>query len=252
MGKQVGSVTARNTPLVISFFVHISDAELALADLMAEGLSEQDFTLVKFGANMDGEKHDALEDVIEPFGTKGNDEGYLTEGSSERESQIGGGIATSSPDDDVSSIQEMDDSESVAEATLYPESGHSISQEDTTDIERISNAGFLQASKPASTHTKYAETIIELVPIHGIGLVMGEGGFGERILEASIENGQEGVLQLFSQYNSVMTHPVISIFGRGAVLAVDVDVTAPIEERICDILRVRNARAIEILDPKLR
>ena len=39
MGKQVGSVTARNTPLVISFFVHISDAELALADLMAEGLS---------------------------------------------------------------------------------------------------------------------------------------------------------------------------------------------------------------------
>ena len=81
---------------------------------------------------------------------------------------------------------------------------------------------------------------------------MGEGGFGERILEASIENGQEGVLQLFSQYNSVMTHPVISIFGRGAVLAVDVDVTAPIEERICDILRVRNARAIEILDPKLR
>ena len=54
MGKQVGSVTARNTPLVISFFVHISDAELALADLMAEGLSEQDFTLVKFGANMDG------------------------------------------------------------------------------------------------------------------------------------------------------------------------------------------------------
>jgi len=252
MSKKVSSITDRNTPLVISYFAHISDAELALADLIAEGLSEQDFTLVKFGVVSHGVATDTLENVIEPFGSNRIAPAEAAEGSPDRESQVGGGIETSSPDDDVSSIEEMDDSESAAEATLYPTSGHSMGEEDAEDINRVTSAGFLGVHSPKTRVLKFAETIIEQVPIKGIGLVIGEGGFGERILEASIENGEEGVLQLFSQYNSIMSHPVISIFGRGALLAIDVDVTAPIEDRISDILNARSARAVEIIDPRLR
>ena len=244
--------TQRNVPLLISYFAHTSDAEIALSELISEGVSEQDFALVKLGEIAHKNHLDALENVVEPFGNLRVNASETAEGTSDHESRIGGGIETVTPDDDVSAIEEMDDSETMAESMLYPASGHSIGGEEATDIEHFTESGFMDSNPKPDRHAKHAERMLDEFEIPGLGIVIGEGGFGESLLEASISEGLPGVLSIINRYNSQVDSAPISVAHGGSILAIDVDITAPIDDRMGDILRSKGATSISIIAPKHR
>ncbi len=242
----------RNVPLMIAYFAHTSDAEIALSELISEGVSEQDFSLVKLGEVAHANHLDALENVVEPFGNLRVLSEEPGEGSSDRESQIGGGIETANPDDDVSAIEEMDESETIAEAMLYPSSGHSIGEEDASDIQKCTTKGFMDTNPRSVTHFKRAERMLDEFEIPGFGIVIGEGGFGECLQEASISHGLSGVQSVIDYYLSLAnTFAIISKSG-GSILAIDVDVTSPIEDRMTDILKSKGALSISVVNPRDR
>ncbi|MBI1756937.1 MAG: hypothetical protein HYR64_07515 [Fimbriimonas ginsengisoli] len=70
------------------------------------------------------------------------------EGSDLFESHIGGGISTSSPDDDVSAVEEMDDAPEIAEDQLAPANGRSYGSEDVLDAAEFASSGYLHALRP--------------------------------------------------------------------------------------------------------
>ena len=142
-------------PILVSYFASPDEAELAIADLMDEGLSSQDFVLLKLGEQETG-RTDPLEYVVAPFAGSESRISDDTEDSAERESEVGGGIATTSPNDDVSALQEMDDSETVAEDQMYPSENHSIGDEQTRDVARAANEGAFDTTRPAWGHKRAA------------------------------------------------------------------------------------------------
>ncbi len=144
---------------VIAKFNHKTSAEEAFAALLAGGVGSSDLSLVVH-ARADGPLRqidlsnghimDAPDaGFIDPAG----EAGYIgrgrglprisAEGSLVLESDVGGGISTSSPDDDVSMVEELDDSQSIAEEMLYPDSGESFGGQDAHDTERFANTGSL-------------------------------------------------------------------------------------------------------------
>jgi hypothetical protein len=239
---------ARNVPLIISFFAHTSDSELALADLMSEGLSEQDFTFVQFGDRDSAGLIEALECAVEPFARRRPAQTDQVEDSLGIESQIGGGIETASPDDDVSSVEEMDDSESAAQGLLYPAGGRSVEGEEAREIQIGANSGFFQTTKPAYPNSKFCEPVLTSFRLNGIGLVVGEGSFGERIIEALSSEGVEGVQALIGQWMMPTKHGS-RFLDVGILLAIDVEVTGPLEDRVSDILRARGAQYVNTVAP---
>ncbi len=121
------------------------------------------------------------------------------EGSMLLESSVGGGVSTSSPDDDVSSVQEMDDSESTAEAMLYPEAGESFSSQDAHDIERLAQTGSVDITgigpsgvsgsaeaEEIALDSLYQDLSVILLP--GWGAVFGDGGLATDLTAAAIKH----------------------------------------------------------------
>lgn len=247
MKRKLKSSPQRSSHLLLSYFDGTSDAELALADLVAEGISEQDFTLVKIGAKGSDGFVDALENVIEDFGNKRIPPQNQLEGVSDRESRIGGGIETSTPDDDVSEASEMDDSESVIEETLYPVTGHSIGMEQAYDVGNAAEKGFFDTIDPEKTETRKAENILTEFTLPAVGVVIGEGSFGERLTEAVFTVGPIGIESLIAQIDGKLDPSELHFHNRGGILAVDAESTGPSEERIADILRNRGASFVELL-----
>lgn len=240
----------RDVPLLISFFAHTSDAELALSDLVSEGLSEQDFTLVKFGEQESANHFDALENVIEPFGNRRIASLDQGEGATDRESQIGGGIETASPDDDVSAIEEMDDSESISEEILYPSKGRSVEADEAGDIEIGARTGFFRTTWQVATHSKRAEPMLTEMELAGFGLLIGEGSLGEILLEAHLNGGSDGAKKVIDLFAGPDKLPSCSC-RCGAFLAVDIVITGPDDERVSDILLQRGAQFVDFIESEV-
>ncbi len=245
--------STRTAPLFIAFFSHSNDAELALAELMAEGISEQDITLVKLGIDGQSNQPDALENVIEPFGNQRLINPDQASGYSTRESRVGGGIDTSSPDDDVSAIEEMDESESEAEDLMYPPNGKSIGDEEAQEVRQGADSGFFETTRPSPRKSRHAEPILTQIHLPDIGLVLGEGSFGEELIEVSIGVGAvSGLELLINQYSAWIAKAPAELRSMGAILAVDVEITGPVDDRITDIVTAHGAKAMGTVKPSKR
>lgn len=144
---------------IIAKFDHKTDAEEAFAALLAGGVAPSDMSLVvpveiegplRQIDLSNGHLMDAPDaGFIDPAGEAGfigrgmGSPRISAEGSMVLESEVGGGISTSTPADDVSYVEELDDSQSAAERMLYPDSGESFGGQDAHDIERFANTGSL-------------------------------------------------------------------------------------------------------------
>src|SRR5579862_548995 len=108
-------------PTVFGSFSRAASAETLLGALIGAGAAPEDLSVVirrngiplsdKFEEFTSG--REMIESGIEDPPLYGH-AAIQAEGSDIYESEIGGGISTSTPDDDVSSVEEMDDSESAS------------------------------------------------------------------------------------------------------------------------------------------
>lgn len=103
------------------------------------------------------------------------------EGSFRYESQVGGGISTSTRDDSADSIDQMDDSQTVAEDQLYPESGRSFSSQEGHDVVEAATSGAFNTTEPetdtiGSPLADPAPSIeVSSLRVNGLGKVLGDG-----------------------------------------------------------------------------
>lgn len=119
-----------------------------------------------------------------------------SEGSDIYESRIGGGIGTSSPDDDVSSVAEMDDSQDAAEQMSYPDDQHSFSEEEERDVMHATNTGFFNISRTGRESlglVDSGEDDMSAVPselssilLPGFALVLGDGPLATALMGAGV------------------------------------------------------------------
>jgi len=232
--------------VLVSWFKSPDEARLAVSDLMEEGLSEQDFALLQLNTAQ-GQHGDALEYVVAPF-SGGQNMSDETEGASDRESEVGAGIATSRPEDAVSAVQELDDSETFAQDMSYPPAdGHSIGDEQTHDVKIGADQGFFETTFPEDKSTIVAESMIDEIDIPGIGAIMGEGSFGELIMERTFKGHASDMNWLSDRLNRKDNQREVSIGRTGALLGIDVSANSPNPDRIEEILRARYAAWVYIL-----
>ena len=104
-------------PLVIAQFPSEELGHLAYADLLETGLTSTDLSLVLLSPEERGKPHfngHSPELSISSALGLGALPRKEAEGSFIYESHVGGGISTSKPEDDVSSVDELDESQEVA------------------------------------------------------------------------------------------------------------------------------------------
>jgi hypothetical protein len=190
-------------PTVFGSFSRADLAETLLGALIEAGAAPEDLSLVVRRNGVPST--DKLEEL-----TSGNEliesgEGepafyghaaIQTEGSDIYESEIGGGIGTSTPDDDVSSVEEMDDSQSASESMSYPANGHSYSDEEERDALKATNTGFFHLTDTGpnglglvdpegDSHQKLPSELSSLLLPH-FGLVLGDGTLATELMGAGI------------------------------------------------------------------
>lgn len=116
------------------------------------------------------------------------------------ESEIGGGISTASPSDSVSSIEEMDESESVAEEMMDPLGTLDMRDQgsETPGLEDVPGKTS-RFSSPTGIHGQEAGVgvglLAALMPavVPGVGLVMGDGPLASDLLAEEDKAIDEGV-----------------------------------------------------------
>lgn len=189
------------------------------------------------------------------YGTVAHEE----EGSDLYESQVGGGIATDEPDDDVSAPEEMDESQSVAEDLTQPVRGASYGSEEFRDADAFAEYGSLNALQ---TH----KTLVGepgVVPIDEISaiaepglLILGDGHLALELLGLTV-NGhsdppQEAVFRALVRVGvpeETAGILVQKLEGKGAILSVVETVgMVPIEtiEAIVENSRAENVCTFDI------
>ena len=122
------------------------------------------------------------------------------EGSFYYESQFGGGISTSTPDDDVSKVEEMDESQEESEDLSYPAGERSYSWQEESDVERAAQTGYFNTTDPGAgglNGRKPLENLpgmseLSAITIPGMGLVIGDGALATVVVGAGVASEAGG------------------------------------------------------------
>ncbi len=189
----------------IATYPDVPSAQQALRSLLGDGISSDDISLVAHSegnqTSMEagtGRLADATylvgrdDDPIDSPTPAGDE--YRT--SYLAESNIGGGIATSSPDDDVSQVAEMDDSQSAAEDMISPPEDRPYSRHEVDDLQETLKSGFPttvpEIDGPAPLGPDHeADESVYTIAIPGFGLVIGGGALATVALDFA-GSSQEG------------------------------------------------------------
>lgn len=166
------------------------------------------------------------------------------------ESIIGGGISTATPDDSVSSVDEMDDSQAAAEEMLYRTGlRDSREREEERDPEEAVSTG-IQDFAPdqelgSGIHGEAEGTgtgeLAALLPaaVPGVGVVMGDGFLATSLLDAANEAGGRGLVPLLVDQGLPEDEAVryaAAVASGGGLVAVSLDVgnveQAVVQERL--------------------
>jgi hypothetical protein len=216
-------------PTYYAAFLDAEKAETALTALRERGIASEDLSLLANSSyiNRREEAHllsreehlDEATDVhrtgisdahigataspqAEPgFGGFGTEEPEgMGEGSYDLESRIGGGISTSTRDDSVSGVEEMDDAQLVAEDQLEPAAGISYGAQESGDVFVAARTGMFNTTKPTDASGQlnheaeaFPDSELTVVDVPGLGLSIGDGpmatsalGFGSQ--EAGVQS----------------------------------------------------------------
>ncbi|HEY3782437.1 MAG TPA: hypothetical protein VGL56_15250 [Fimbriimonadaceae bacterium] len=190
-------------PTVFASFTNGEVAERLVGSLLESGVAAEDMSLIVKN------NHASLEDSNEALVMvdSGDAEtirfghtGIQTEGSYVHESRIGGGISTSTPDDDVSSVEEMDDSQEAAEEMSYPASAQSYSSQERRDTVQATNTGFFNTTKPnqeslglPNVDKNAIGDEISSVAIPNLGIAIGDGALATSVMGAGMADEVGGV-----------------------------------------------------------
>ncbi len=194
-------------PTMFGSYSRKEAAEMLLGALLEAGVAPEDMSIVvRMEGNSDGAEVEAQGKMMVDTGqTHAPMYGHVareTEGSQVYESRIGGGISTSSPDDDVSSVEEMDESQDASEQMTYPESQTSYSQMEDKDVNRAADLGFYDLSNPGVNSLGLSDTgedeliafsdEVSSVVLPGFALVLGDGMLATSLLGAGLANAVGG------------------------------------------------------------
>jgi len=226
---------ATDHPIVFAWFANRNAADLALTDMFAVGFTDQDFTLVEPLPASADPADESLEASLAT--TPG---GSVVRAAPD-ESEVGGGIATSSANDDVSQVEEMDDSESAAEDLLYPRGGRSFGDEETAELDNAANHGF-QTTEEETLPLRRAEIPYTEIDLPGLGRLIGEGSFGTALLEARYRGGIPAVRRWLWGENAK------GIEGDGCVLALDITPNSPPLDELEASLQQAGAKLIQHME----
>lgn len=178
------------------------------------------------------------------------------------ESEVGGGISTASARDAVSAVEEMDDSNEIAEELMHPlgardvrtHGPHSLSEIDPEDI-----AGqFDDATERTAIHGYESGlgvgVLAALIPavVPGVGVVLGDGDLASDLLgeeEEAIENGMRPFLKRRGLSESEAIRFESTVLNGGGVLEVGAasgEASARQVRKILDPLSPADVIAVEI------
>jgi hypothetical protein len=189
------------------------------------------------------------------------------EGSFTYESRVGGGISTSNADDDVSGVDEMDDSQAAAEEMTYPANAQSFSSQERFDVAQGASTGFFNTTKPGPGGLSGPEPTNDFLPeeseltsliVPGLGLVIGDGNLATSVIGAGVatEAGGSPAAGL-KEYLEDLAVPhdlawmLASDFDRGgAVIAVATPPGEADSDVIQDVLTSVGARNVQLVEAK--
>lgn len=147
--------------------------------------------------------------------------------SSFEESAIGGGISTATPDDSIASVDQSDDSQSLAEEQSFGHPSEEVFEE--SDVERSLVTGFptnLNENRDDQAREESTENLdasLETLVVPGVGVVMGGGELATAALAVTDRRNLEPIrAHLRDQgVKSRMADDLIEAFmNGGTVLAI--------------------------------
>jgi hypothetical protein len=170
-------------PTYVASFDDAGAAERAFVSLLDQGVLPEDLSLIvnEYSGSPAGAGDYDLPAVNSLEGFAPGEGGVEEEGSFVHESQVGGGISTSSPDDAADSIDQLDDGQAVAEEQLYPESGVSFSSQEEHDVKEAATTGFFNTTAPdqrslgGNPSTPAPTLELTSLNVAGLGRVVGDG-----------------------------------------------------------------------------
>jgi hypothetical protein len=208
-----------------AFLVSASDAQQALelaAALLEEGVEPDDLSVVldeAFASKLEGlgsnGAHGRVQSDLVTDRDGNKDFDYRGTGDPEMEraiesvddheaplyeSEIGGGVSTATYDDDVSGVEEMDDSEEASEEMIQPLGDRDVRERNPRKAdpsETVAQTG--RGSTPSGIHGKEAGmgvgVLAALIPavVPGVGVVMGDGPLAADLLAEEDKAIEEGV-----------------------------------------------------------
>ncbi|MGI8922597.1 MAG: hypothetical protein ACR2HJ_00925 [Fimbriimonadales bacterium] len=167
------------------------------------------------------------------------------------ESPIGGGISTSTPDDDVSNVGEMDDGQSVAEDLMYP--GGPVDRREgeigdltetssdyvsRTDIADRSDGGAIKGMEFGAAAGIYAA--LPAQPVQDVGVILGSGEISALLLDSD-RLTLSGALQHKGLPQVRVQELVMNLDRGGGLLAVVIPSGDVDEKSLARILRAHQA-----------
>jgi hypothetical protein len=214
-------------PLLIAQFPSDDLGRLAYADLLETGLTSTDLSLVLLSPEAKGKPHfngHSPETSTSSALGLGAVPMKEAEGSFMYESHVGGGISTSGPDDDVSSVDELDNSQEIAEESLYPASGQSYSEQDEGD-RAAANTGFFATTIPQKRHrARLPEAPDSDLILPGLVEVIGEGTLASQLYNMTTFQTWRGfaddLLEL-GVSDAFVVNVMRSLRAHGSLLSID-------------------------------
>lgn len=250
-------------------------AEIAIGGLLDAGIAAEDLSAVIYRNNA---ADVPLQDSGAGLSLVGSGETAIDfatpqaeqkEGSYRYESQIGGGISTSNPDDAVSGIEEMDDASAVAEDMIYPASGASYSSQEGHDVIEGAVTGFFDTTKPedsalygnreeqAHANTDLVEeSDLDSLMVPGLGLVLGGGALATQVIGAGVATEAGGrpaasIAEYLKDLNVPIdeTYKLAQDFEKGgAIVSVVLPIGEVQQEEIEDFLTRSGALNIQLVE----
>lgn len=199
------------TPVLYSAFRSRDQAAVTFGQLLEMGVLSEDLSLLFYSNDRAGESTLRTRRTVDSGQTHLEELQFgpprvEVEGLSEVESAIGGGISTSTFDDDVSAIEEMDDAADVAENVAEPVNERYYGEDDIEEAQRLAESGRFDATRPTSPsfsqvpeqHGRQGvERPYSVQVIDGI-VIAGDGPLATDVLStelAHVEADRRGVLE---------------------------------------------------------
>lgn len=145
-------------------------------------------------------------------------------------SSVGGGVSTSDTGQNVEMVDEMDDSQSVAEDETYPRGDTSNSRHELDDLDLAVRTGFPSPVTPLDNDFPRGSTDVdrslEAIRIPGFGIIIGGGDLATAAFDWTGKNGNPDAPSLLTYLQDEGVPPatanelLVQFANGGALLAV--------------------------------